>query len=95
MLPAVTPDARRNRVLFIRLSPCSYIGQSRTASTGAILMMIGAFVWLVGQILYTVIALIVASVTALMPEMVHRQRAWFSIASTLFFLMGWIFFMTA
>jgi len=44
------------------------------------------------MLLYTVLALVVSSVTALMPEMLHRQRAWFSIASTIFFTIGWIFF---
>jgi hypothetical protein len=58
-------------------------------------MLIGAFIWLVGMLLYTVIALVVASVTALMPEMLHRQRSWFSIASTVFFTTGWLFFTIA
>ena len=36
--------------------------------------------------------MIVGSVTSLMPEMVLRQRAWFSIASQLLFTLGMAFF---
>jgi hypothetical protein len=36
--------------------------------------------------------MVVGSVTALMPEMVMRQRAWFHVASTVKYLLGWVFF---
>lgn len=42
--------------------------------------------------LTTYLPQVVGSVTALMPEMIHRQRAWFSIGSQFFFTTGWVFF---
>jgi hypothetical protein len=41
--------------------------------------MIATWLLLIGEALLMVVGLIVGSVTALMPEMVLRQRAWFSI----------------
>lgn len=62
------------------------------ASAGTILWLIGSFIFLVGILLQTIMALIVAAVTALMAEMLHRQRAWFSIAATIMSMVGWVIF---
>jgi len=60
---------------------------------GSILWLIGSSFWLTGKLLETVVALVVGAVTALMPEMLHRQRAWFGIAATLIKMVGWIIFL--
>lgn len=62
------------------------------APAGTILWLIGSFIFLVGILLQTILALIVAAVTALMAEMLHRQRAWFSIAATIMSMIGWVIF---
>ena len=63
-----------------------------TNAAGGILFLIGSFIYLVSQSLLMITALIVASVTSLMPEMSLRQRAWHSIASQFMFLLGMSFF---
>jgi len=62
------------------------------ASTAGILWIIGAWIFLVGLILLSVINMVIGSVTALMTEMMHRQRAWFSVGSTMLFTFGMLLF---
>jgi hypothetical protein len=79
--------------VLILVGSALYLGSApgnnvENASAAAILWFVGGFVLLAGMILLTVLSLVVASVTALMPEMLHRQRAWFSIAAQILFTFG-------
>ena len=67
-------------------------GRINAGTTGGILFLLGAFVLLMSQSMLMVVALVVGSVTSLMPDMALRQRAWCSIASQLLFLLGLNFF---
>lgn len=62
------------------------------ATAGGVLFLLGSFTYLVSQLLLMVVAMIVGSVTSLMPDMVLRQRSWFAVASQFMFTVGMAYF---
>jgi hypothetical protein len=62
------------------------------AGAGAIIWLIGFTLWMFASLMEFGVALMVATAVVLMPTMLHRNRAWHGLLSSLLLLISLIFF---